>query len=207
MRAEHQELAWNVSGGSAGQADRILATSTGLGFPQNITFETWERAGRRIAGIVNTAGWCLGDWLVFGQNRYYNRYRRAIEKIGLDYQTLRNYAWVARNVDYSRRNDKLSFQHHAEVAALNPEDQTRWLDSAARNGWSRSRLRQEIRLSRGSIGTAGNSVALPRLAVSSENVERWRRAASGAETDFEAWIVSVLDRAASAVLDDGTGDN
>jgi hypothetical protein len=37
---------------------------------------------------------------------------------GLDYQTLRNYAAVARRFELSRRRDNLSFHHHAELCAL-----------------------------------------------------------------------------------------
>ena len=41
----------------------------------------------------------------------------------LDYQTLRNYAWVARRFAMSRRRDTLSFGHHAEVPALPEPEQ------------------------------------------------------------------------------------
>lgn len=33
---------------------------------------------------------------MYGQAAYTGRYRDAIEQASLDYQTLRNYAWVAR---------------------------------------------------------------------------------------------------------------
>jgi hypothetical protein len=55
-------------------------------------------------------------WLIHGENAYSGRYRDAIEQTSLDYQTLRNYAWVARSLPLSRRRDTLSFAHHAEVA-------------------------------------------------------------------------------------------
>jgi hypothetical protein len=53
------------------------------------------------------------------------------------YQTLRNYAVVARRLKLSRRRDNLSFQHHAEVCALGFEEQDRWLDLAAESPWRR----------------------------------------------------------------------
>ena len=69
------------------------------------------------------AAWCLGDWLVFGEQAYAGRYRQAIERTSLDYQTLGNYAWVAKRFSLSRRRDELSFGHHSEVAALPEPEQ------------------------------------------------------------------------------------
>src|SRR6266536_1438757 len=60
----------------------------------------------------------MGAWLAHGQAAYRSRYRTAIEQTGLDYQTLRNYAWVAGRFELSRRRDTLSFGRHAEAAAL-----------------------------------------------------------------------------------------
>ena len=37
------------------------------------------------------------------------------------YQALRDYKWVADNVELSRRHVKLKFGHHQEVAKLEPE--------------------------------------------------------------------------------------
>jgi len=42
-----------------------------------------------------SSAWCLGDGLIAGQAAYGSRNRDAIGRTGLDYQTLRNYAWVA----------------------------------------------------------------------------------------------------------------
>lgn len=63
--------------------------------------------------------------------KYGRRCRGAIAVTGLDYQTLRNYAVVARRFDLSRRRDSLSCQHHAEVCALSDSEQDRWLDLAS----------------------------------------------------------------------------
>lgn len=78
-------------------------TRVGLQIPAAVSYDTWESAGRRISAVANSSAWCLGDWLVYGQWRYTDRYRRAVDAVGLDYQTLRNYAWVARRFEVSRR--------------------------------------------------------------------------------------------------------
>lgn len=191
-----------VRGGrpAVGVDGRILTTPVGLAFPRDVTFESWEQAGQRISRIASSSAWYLGDWLVFGQDRYADRYRRAVEAVGLDYQTLRNYAWIARKFEPSRRRPGLPFQHHAEVAALAPAEQDGWLDLAEREGWSRTALRRALRESRGT-GAKPYRVVMPRVSARSDAVDRWRRAAMAADTDFEAWIVAALDRAADQDLE------
>ncbi|WP_274383861.1 LmbU family transcriptional regulator [Saccharothrix deserti] len=179
---------------------RILTTPVGLAFPRDVTFETWEQAGQRISRIASSSAWYLGDWLVFGQDKYTDRYRRAVEAVGLDYQTLRNYAWIARKFEASRRRPGLPFQHHAEVAALPPEEQDKWLDLAEREGWSRTALRRALRDSR-DPGSKVFRAVMPRVSADTEAVDRWRRAAMAANADFEAWIVAALDRAADQDLE------
>jgi hypothetical protein len=72
---------------------------------------------------------------------YGRRYKEAVAATGLDYQTLRNYAVVARRFELSRRPDNLPFQYHAEVGSLSDYEQDHWLDlGAAGRHWSRNEL-------------------------------------------------------------------
>lgn len=80
--------------------------------------------------------------------RFSDLHLRAIEACGLDYQTLRNYAWVARKFELDRRRETLSFQHHAEVSSVAPGEQDKWLDPAEEFNWSRNELRRNIRAHR-----------------------------------------------------------
>src|SRR5262245_53861054 len=82
---------------------QILTTRVGLEFPTGLSFDAWAQAGRKIVQFIDSSAWYLGDWLVYGQDRYDDRYRLALHRAGLDYQTLRNYAWVVRRFDISRR--------------------------------------------------------------------------------------------------------
>jgi hypothetical protein len=178
-------------------SNQVLATRLGLRFAGALSFEGWERAGEQISRIVSSSAWCLGDWIIVGQSRFTDRYKHVIEAVGLDYQTVRNYAWVARRFELSRRRDTLSFQHHAEVASLPPDEQDYWLDRAEDRGWSRNRLRQEIRNSR-SVGTdnAPKASTLPRIIVTKERIARWRASAEQMQMSLENWIVANLDSAA-----------
>lgn len=128
----------------------------------------------------------------------------AIDSVRLDYQTLRNYAWVARRFELSRRRNRLSFQHHAEVAALPPEDQDHWLDLAEGKGWSRNELRKNIRTNaQAQEIEATSSILLPRLYVPAEHVVYWRDAANHLNQDFQDWIVAVLNESAKLALHRG----
>lgn len=183
------------------EGDRVFLTRVGLRFPLQLTFDEWERTGRQIVGLVNSSVWCLGDWVVYGEKEYVDRYRRAIEAVGLDYQTLRNYAWVARKFEPSRRRERLSFQHHAEVAALPPAEQDEWLDRAEERGWSRSQLRRKIReLRSGQPVAEPGEVLLPRIDIGPDRAKYWRQAADKAGENFESWMIASLDFVASQVL-------
>lgn len=119
----------------------------GLDLPRKLSFEKWIHIGEVLSVVRTSSAWCLGDWLVYGEAAFNGRYREAIERTSLDYQTLRNYAWVARRFPLSRRRDTLSFGHHAEVASLESAEQDFWLRKAEELGWSTSRLRREVRCS------------------------------------------------------------
>jgi hypothetical protein len=180
---------------------QILTTRTGLRISTDVTFDGWQQAGQQISGVVDSAAWCLGDWLVYGQHRYADRYRVAVAAANLDYQTLRNYAWVARRFEHARRRETLSFQHHAEVAALPEAVQDMLLDKAERLSWSRSMLRRQVREVRsGAAADEPGAPVVKRLTIAAHRVERWRLAAEQAEADLNEWMVEVLDSAAARAI-------
>jgi hypothetical protein len=124
-----------------------LILQNGLQLPPQLGYERWLDMGQRLQALNISTAWCLGDWLIYGEAVFEGRYRKAIEETLLDYQTLRNYAWVARRFPLSRRRDSLSFGHHAEVAALPDLERAYWLRKAEELGWSRNQLRSHVRQS------------------------------------------------------------
>ena len=172
-----------------------------LRLPGSMTYGDWASAGRQLAWLSHGVAWALGDWLLYGQARFGTRYRDAIAATGLDHQTLRNYAWVARSVSPSRRRDKLSFQHHAEVAALSEAEQELWLGRAERLRWSRNQLRRELAERRRALipGPPPRDVML-HFELALQREARWRRAARASRQELEDWIATVADRAADATL-------
>ena len=96
-----------------------------------------------------SARWLANSWRL--------SYEIAIAATGLDRSTLQNYAYVSRSIPYSRRTEKLSWEHHRLLAKLPGNDQERWIklcvaeDEAGRR-MSTRRLRKS--LSMGRIATA-----------------------------------------------------
>jgi hypothetical protein len=172
----------------------MRASATGMRFDALLPFESWTALGSRIGAHANASSWWLGDWLLFGRMKYGRRYKEAVATTGLDYQTLRNYASVARRFDPSRRREDLTFQHHAEVASMTDEDQDSWLAQAAAGGWSKQELRRRIHASRGL--TAESTL---RIAVDAEREQRWRTAAGLSDCSLELWIPRVLDAACDSL--------
>lgn len=66
------------------------------------------------------------------------------ERWGLSRSTVREYAYVCRKYPMSIRIDGLSFAHHHAAASLAEEQRQELLNDAYVEGWSVSRLREEI---------------------------------------------------------------
>ncbi|WP_229909656.1 LmbU family transcriptional regulator [Streptomyces flavofungini] len=198
----------------------VVARRTSLDLPVDLPLDRWRSLGAHIAVIADSSSWWLGDWLIYGQAHYPDRYKIALADTSLSYQTLRNYAWVAGRFGVARRRGRLSFQHHAEVAGLDERAQDHWLEQAERHGWSRNELRRHIReslraperrpvgeaarpgpeLGSGTASGSGDTQAAIRFKITTERRIRWQKAAANQGQALAEWIVSVLDRCAPATV-------
>ena len=129
----------------------------GVEFSPALRYAAWARAGLLLGRLGRSHQFWIGDWLVFGEARYGERFAQAAEATGYDAGTLLNLAHVARAVERSRRRPELSWGHHHAVAALDPAEQARLLDAAVageplpaggRRPWSVARLREAVRIAR-----------------------------------------------------------
>jgi hypothetical protein len=115
----------------------------------------WLESGRKLGLLGRNVPWWIGDWLRYGNHVYGERYVRAARVTGYDVQTLMNMVYVASHFPPIRRRGKLSWSHHAEVAALEEAKQDEWLDRAEAERLSVRCLRQEIRTQVRRTMTAG----------------------------------------------------
>jgi hypothetical protein len=176
--------------------------AVGLQFDSFIPFEEWRSLGKRLGARASASAWWIGDWICFGRATYGRQYSSALIVTGLDYQTLRNYASVARRFELCRRRYKLTFQHHAVVRALTDDEQDHWLTLAEENRWSRNELRRAIRASKRTDSgddppSAGIRIPLT-ISLPPAPLARWRAEAERAGLKLEAWIVAAVERSLSA---------
>lgn len=126
----------------------ILTTPTSLTLPPDISYENYELVGAFIGRIHDASNWWLGCWLNQGEMLFGDKIYQAAEATHRSPQTLRNVASVVNRVPDTRRHKELSFSAHAEVAALEPPDQERWLQTCESERLTTMELRARIRAER-----------------------------------------------------------
>ena len=143
---------------------KVTISRIGMQFTSDLTVEEWQELAPCIGEVASSIAFIVGDWLVYGQSLFGidgfpdrkvdNRsYELAIKATGLDLSTLQNYAYVSRSIPYSRRSERLSWEHHRLLAKLPDEKQTDWIatceaeDDAGRR-MSTRRLRKSLSLGR-----------------------------------------------------------
>jgi len=144
---------------------KLQLTPIGIQFHGPLSFEEWSALAPQLGSLARSVGFLLGDWLVYGQEHFSDqpthtgksnrvtseRYDFACKTTGIDRQTLRDYAYVSRNVPHSLRNDQLQWEHHKIVAKLPPEEQSHWLTLAANPEERLSARRLRASILRGEI--------------------------------------------------------
>lgn len=168
--------------------------SRGCRFVGSVPFEQWEHVGQTLGSLCRGSQWMIGDWLNFGEASYGEKYSQAIEVTGLDVKTITNYAWVARNVPYDERNDRLSFTHHAELAAMSFEERKRWIELSISNEWSVNELRNHLRgqQSKSSGGGSGGGEGKSKLQKAQE---AYLSLCMEDRSDFMEWVEGVNENA------------
>lgn len=123
----------------------ITLHRAGLTMPDHLSHELWEKLGFCLAAMTGALQWAVGDWWAYGYHKYGKRKSVAVAKrLPYEFGTLMNLGTVSRSVSPSRRNEALSWSHHAAVASLEPAEQTKWLNKAARGTYSVKKLREMI---------------------------------------------------------------
>ncbi len=140
-----------------------VTTQTGTQITRKSTQKEWETYGEILRRVDEAKQWAIGDWLCDGKQHYGDGlYKRAAEITGLTEGTLRDYLWVAGGFELSLRKDKLTYNHHKEVASLkeihedkkgklfqsdeaDQEKIAELLGKAEAKGWSVVQLREQVR--------------------------------------------------------------
>jgi hypothetical protein len=126
-------------------------TPTGMKIEGDLTLEQWADIGKKIGRASTAFQLAVGDWLVYGQEHFEGApalqgLERKAGRVasdlldyactltGIDRAILSNYAYTARKVACSLRNEQLTYQHYVVLAKLPEPEQTEWVDLATSHG-------------------------------------------------------------------------
>lgn len=129
-------------------------TAVGLDLSQGEEWEfgPYEQLGNYLGIMNRSCMWWVGDWLLYGEGKFGEKFAQAASATKLAEQTLANRMYVCRNVPMKMRKVGLSFSVHAEVAGLKTaKEQRYWLDRAEKSGWNRQQLREAMAAKRREI--------------------------------------------------------
>ena len=128
---------------------KFTLTPCGIEFHGELSFEEWESLGEKLGDAERSIGFMIGDWINYAEQKWGEKYNEAIGCTGLEYQTLRAYAYVAKKIDLLNRFNNLTFTHHFTVAKLKDADERRhWLEMAEKHDLSVRRLQKSINFGR-----------------------------------------------------------
>jgi len=80
-----------------------------------------------VARAERNIQFLLGDILNYGDDRFGEQAAQIQDDLGYDYGTLADLKWVAKRIPKERRDAKLPWSHHRELAKFEPEEQKKWL--------------------------------------------------------------------------------
>ncbi len=112
--------------------------------------------------MTGAATWIIGDFLAYGLENYKDKewgkrvpdglYEKYAAQTGLTVQTLTNAKYVCLKLPRSRRREKLTFAHAAEIVGRVPEGQfDYWIDRAITEDLSVKALREKLRESKAEV--------------------------------------------------------
>ena len=144
---------------------KVTISRIGMQINGELSQEEWQELAASIGEVASSIAFIVGDWLVYGQQSLFGingfpdkrvkhpDYEFALKSTGLDLSTLQNYAYVSRSIPYSRRSERLSWEHHRLLAKLPEADQQGWIESCvaeedAGRRISTRRLRKSLSLGR-----------------------------------------------------------
>lgn len=121
----------------------------GLAVSGKPSFDEWSQFGDVLARVDGAVHWWIGDWLNYGEGTWGEKYSQAMSDTGFSYSTLTKDKYVASQVQFCVRTQKLSWEHHKLIAPLSPKDQKKWLTLALKGDgkkpWSVHTLREKMR--------------------------------------------------------------
>lgn len=115
----------------------------------DISKEEWRNIGSGLKLIEGSVQIWIGDWARFGEKKGFytdtKTYQEIAEITGYSPKTIKNFKYVADNVESSRRRDDITFAHLRELAPLTPEKQQEFGERITDEDLTVKELKNEIR--------------------------------------------------------------
>lgn len=123
-------------------------TATGLVPNGEPSYEDWYACGEWLKRAEKAVGFWIGDWLNYGERKWGEMYSQAMEDTGLEYDTLRKFRNITKNLDFGIRMPNLSFKVNSAVARddLTRDEKRMFLESAAEKDLTYDELKKEIKV-------------------------------------------------------------
>lgn len=115
-----------------------------LTLPPGVSYDQCVGLATMFGGLKRKTSFYIGDLLNYSKREHGEVYAQLSEATGLAPQTRANLESVCDRVPAHVRREGVPFHVHAEVAALPPREQARWLKQVEEQGWSRSQLRDAM---------------------------------------------------------------
>lgn len=118
--------------------------------PKDLTEGDWKRYGSALGKMERGVSWWIGDWWVFGENKYGDRKAATEAKDwpGPSLSTCTHCASASRAFDETcRRRHDLTFSHHVEVSSLpaqRADELLDWCEERKNKPHSVRELRAEV---------------------------------------------------------------
>ena len=126
----------------------FVFTTNGIVIAGDPSYDEWHDTVLWVQKVGKHSPFWRADLLLYGEAKYGEKYTQAVEATGKQAGTLMTEVWVAKAVPVERRREELTFAHHQEVAALDADEQTQWLDTAVTEDLSAKELRQQIKVAK-----------------------------------------------------------
>ncbi len=136
---------------------------TGIEFTGKMSVAEYKKLLAVVGSTVTLGPWLLGDAVNYGEARFGEKYTQWLDITGLSPDRLRVCSWVANRYIRSRRDPRLSFEVHRELAFIkDDDDQDQILGQAFAEGWGSKEVREWKREER---GQANNHTPLWRITL------------------------------------------
>ncbi len=124
----------------------VKMTATGLIITDpNMPYEQAETIGHVLGRAHMSVRFAIGDWLLFIEAVYPEKWSQLAEVLAISERTCRDYMRVSQRVPHSIRRPEVEWSAHRAVAALPPPAQKEWLKKVEVEKMPHHALRDALR--------------------------------------------------------------